>query len=60
MMRWRIGIKPMKLISEHRRDVVEFSCVRDQPGRRVENELQSSQTSVRGSVEYAVAVVHAT
>ena len=52
--------KPMKLIPEHRRDVVEFPCIRDQPGRRVENGLQSSQDSARGSVEYAVAVVHAT
>ena len=32
----------MELISEHRRDVVGFSCVRDQPGRRVEYGLQSS------------------
>ena len=31
----------MKLISEHRRDVVRFPCVCDQPGRRVENGLQS-------------------
>ena len=34
--------KPMKLIPEHRRDVVEFPCVRDQPGRRIENGLQPS------------------
>ena len=31
----------MKLISEHRRDVVVFPCVRDQPGRRVEDGLHS-------------------
>ena len=35
--------KPMKLIPEHRRDVVEFPCVRNQPGHRVENGLQPSQ-----------------
>ena len=35
--------KPMKLIPENRRDVIEFPCVRDQPGRRVENGLQLSQ-----------------
>ena len=29
----------MKLISAHRRDVVVFACVRDQPGRLVENGL---------------------
>ena len=29
--------KPMKLIPEHRRDVVKFPSVRDQPGRRIEN-----------------------
>ena len=52
--------KPMKLIPEHGRDVVEFPCVRDQPGRRVENGLQPSQDSVRGSVENAVAIIHAT
>ena len=34
--------KPMKLIPEHRRDVVVYPCVCDQPGRRVENGLQSS------------------
>ena len=50
----------MKLIPEHRRDVVKFPGVRDQPGRRVENGLQPSQDSVRGSMENAVAVVHAT
>ena len=50
----------MKLIPEHRRDVVEFPCVHDQPGRRVENGLQLSQVSVHGSVENAVAVVHVT
>ena len=43
----------MKLILEHRRDVVKFPCVRDQPGRRVENGLQPSQDSVRGSIENA-------
>ena len=32
----------MKLIFEHRRDVVSFPCVRDQPGRRVEEGRQSS------------------
>ena len=46
----------MKLIPEHRRDVVKFPCVR----RRVENGLQPSPDSVLGSVENAVAVVHAT
>ena len=51
--------KPMKLIPEHRRDVVEFLCVRDQPGRRVENGLQPSQDSVLGSVDNVDAVVHA-
>ena len=50
----------MKLISEYRRDVVEFPCVRDQPGRRVENGLPPSLDSVCGSVENAVAIVHAT
>ena len=31
----------MKLIPEHRRDVVKFPSVRDdQPGRRIENGLQ--------------------
>ena len=34
--------KPMKLIPEHRRDVIKFPCVRDQPGRHIENGLQSS------------------
>ena len=34
--------KPMKLILEHRREVIKFPCVHDQPGRRVENRLQSS------------------
>ena len=32
----------MKLISEHRPDVVGFPGVPDQPGRRVEYGLQSS------------------
>ena len=32
----------MELISEHRRDVVGFPCVCDQPGCRVEYGLQSS------------------
>ena len=50
----------MELIPEHRRDVVRFPCVRDQPGRRVENGLQPLQDSVRGSEENTVAVVHAT
>ena len=32
----------MKLIPEHRRDVVKFPSVGDQPGRRIENGLQPS------------------
>ena len=38
----------MKLILEHRRDVVEFPCVQR---RRVENGLQPSKDSVCGSIE---------
>ena len=42
------------------RDVVRFPGVCDQPGRRVENGLQSSLDSVRDSVENVVAIVRAT
>ena len=43
--------KPMELIPQHRSDMVELLFVRDQPGCRIEDGLQSSYDNVCGTVK---------
>ena len=38
--------KSVELVPQHRRDMVELPLVRDQPGSRVEDRLQSSHDNV--------------
>ena len=52
--------KPVKLVPQHRSDVVKLPLVRDQPGSRVEDRLKSSHNNVCGTVKNAVAVVDTT
>ena len=52
--------KPMKLIPQHRSDMVELPPVRDQPGSRVEDRLKSPHNDVCGTVKNAVAVIDTT
>ena len=52
--------KPMELIPQHRSDVVELPLVRDQPGSRIEDRLQSSHDNVCGTVKGTVAIIDTT
>ena len=52
--------KPVELVPQHRSDMVELPLVRDQPGSRVEDRLQSSHDNVCGTVKNTVAVVDTT
>ena len=52
--------KPVKLIPQHRSDVVELPPVRGQPGCRVEDGLQSSYDNVCGTVNDTVAIIDTT
>ena len=49
--------KPVELIPQHRSDMVELPPVRDQPGRHVEDGLQSSYDNASGTVKDTVAII---
>ena len=52
--------KPVELIPQHRRDMVELHPVQDQPGCSVVDELQSSPDTVCGTVKDTVAIINMT
>jgi len=54
--------KPMELIPQHRSDVIKLPLkfVRDQPGCRIQDRLQSSDDNACGTIENAVAIVDTT
>ena len=52
--------KPVELIPQNRSDMVKLPPVRDQPGCRVEDGLQSFYDNVSGAVKDTVAVIDPT
>ena len=52
--------KPVELVPQHWSDMVELPLVRDQPGSRVEDRLQSSHDNVCGTLKNTVAVIDTT
>ena len=49
--------KPVELVPQYRSDVAELSLLRDQPGSRLEDRLQSSHDNVCGTIKNTVAVI---